>query len=199
MMVSKKIMNKYPQLLLGLFALFWIFMAISPTYRNVWLAENILTVFLVLLLVFTYNKFRFSNLSYTLVFLFMLMHTVGSHFSYSGVPLGFLGDLFGRNHYDRMAHFLFGVVFYFPILEYVSAKLKIKGWWKYFIPFVIIVAMKGVYEVLEVGYHLVWERSEITTNFLGMQGDIWDAQKDIFLGIVGAGLGWLIAWWKENI
>tara|TARA_Y100000310_G_scaffold153901_1_gene153435 strand:- start:3215 stop:3622 length:408 start_codon:yes stop_codon:yes gene_type:complete len=134
------------------------------------------------------------------MFVFMILHMVGAHYSYSEVPLfDFVKDSWGleRNHYDRLVHFLFGILFYYPIFEISKQKFKIKGWLSYFIPFIVIVASKGIFEVLEVGYHYIEESKIITDNYLGMQGDPWDAQKDIFLGMLGALIGW-IATYNRN-
>lgn len=191
--------DHYPAVLLGIFFIVWIILAISPNYRNIWFDENILSVGLVILLVLTYRKFRFSNFSYTLLFFFLVLHTIGSHYTYAEMPLF---DVFkenfdwSRNHYDRVVHFLFGVVFYFPLYEWMNWKWKIKGWGKYFLPFMVIIALKGIYEVIEVGYFLVRESKLVENNFLGMQGDIFDAQKDMFLGMIGAGISWLGLWLK---
>lgn len=185
----------YPAILLGIFLIIWVLLALSPNYRSIWLDENILSVGLVVLLVATYHKFRFSNFSYTLLFFFLVLHTIGSHYTYAEMPLfDAVKETFdlSRNHYDRVVHFLFGIVFYFPIYEFLSRKLNVKGWWKYFLPFMLIIALKGIYEVLEVGYHLVRESKLVENNFLGMQGDTWDAQKDMFLGMIGAGISWLV-------
>ncbi len=192
--------NYYPSILLGIFTLIWTFLAISPLYREVWIAENILSVTLVLLLVITYKYFRFSNLSYTLLFIFLILHTIGAHYSYSEMPLFDLLKNWlnlSRNHYDRVVHFLFGVVFYFPIQVIIYKKLKIKKIWSHFFTFMVIIGLKGIFEIIEVGYSLVAESELVETNYLGMQGDIWDAQKDMFLGMIGAGISWFLSWWRK--
>ena len=82
----------------------------------------------------------------------MVPHTVGSYYTYSKMPLFELfKELFdlSRNHYDRLVHFLFGAVFYFPLREFVSRKLNINHIWSYLIPFLIIVSFKAIYEIIE--------------------------------------------------
>lgn len=185
----------YPKILLFLFSIFWIIVAIKPHYRSVWVAENILSVILIFFLIVTYKKFRFSNFTYSMLFLFMILHTIGSYYSYAGVPLFFwIQETFNlsRNHYDRVVHFLFGLVFFFPVLEILERKLKIKNSWAFLLAFLVIVSMKGIFEIIEWGY--VWVTSEnisVVENYLGMQGDVWDAQKDISVGMVGAFLSWI--------
>tara|TARA_Y100000296_G_scaffold83104_1_gene113324 strand:+ start:402 stop:1010 length:609 start_codon:yes stop_codon:yes gene_type:complete len=199
----KKIFNKdnYPKVLLVLFFIIWLGLAINPFYRNVWIAENILTVFFIGLLILTYNKFRFSNLSYTLLFLFMILHTIGGHYSYTEMPLfDSIKDEFNleRNHYDRVAHFLFGLIFFVPLYELVAKKFKIQGHWGFLFVFLIISSLKGIFEVLEYGYILVTENEIININYLGMQGDLWDAQKDIFLGMMGSIISWFFMGLKRK-
>ena len=186
--------NNYPIILLGAFLVIWVFLAISPIYRGIWIAENIPTILFVGLLIVTYKKFRFSNFSYTLFFIFMVLHSIGAYYSYTGVPLfDFIQNEFdlSRNHYDRVIHFLFGLMFFVPIYEFVSRKLNVKKFWGLFLAFSVLTAMKGGYEVLEYGYLIVTRGSElIGTNYIGMQGDQWDAQKDIFLGMLGGAVAW---------
>lgn len=184
----------FPILLLVIFGLFWILSAIFPRYREVWLAENILTVAFVLFLILTYRAFRFSNLSYSLLFCFMLLHLIGSYYAYSEVPLfSYLKEILSlsRNHYDRLIHFLFGIIFFVPLQEFCNRKLRLSKGWSYFLAFMIITALKGTYEVIEYGWLLVTRNELIGTAYLGMQGDIWDSQKDIFWGMVGAGMMWM--------
>src|SRR5438105_380761 len=75
--------------LLGWYVLFWMVTAISPHDRGDWLLENLLALGLVGLLVATYRYFRLSDLSYILLTVFLTLHTIGAHYTYSEVPLGF--------------------------------------------------------------------------------------------------------------
>ncbi len=194
--------DRFPLLLLGIFAAVWIFFAFDPLSRTVWLAENVLTVLGVGFLIATYKRFRFSNTSYLLIFVFLILHTLGSHYTYTKMPLFELlksnFDL-SRNHYDRLVHFFFGVSFYFPLREFVSRKLKINHLWSYFIPFLIIISFKAVYEILEYLAVVFTHDTIIGTSFLGMQGDQWDAQNDVLLGTLGAGLSWFFLWMKKKL
>ncbi|MBT4111385.1 DUF2238 domain-containing protein [Candidatus Woesearchaeota archaeon] len=192
----KEVFNKknYPRILLGVFLVFWIIVAISPLYRGVWIAENILTVLFVGFLILTYKKFKFSNLSYTLLFAFLVLHTIGSQYSYTEMPLfELIRDSFGlaRNYYDRVVHFLFGLIFFIPGYEFISKKLKIKGFWAFFLTFLAVVSLQSIFEVIEFAFILITRSEIIGTHYLGMQGDQWDAQKDMALGILGSALAWL--------
>ncbi len=185
-----------PLILLGLFSVFWLVLAVNPVNRTVWLAENFLSVLFIAVLVLTYRKFRFSDTSYVLLFFFMVLHTVGSYYTYSKMPLFELfKELFdlSRNHYDRLVHFLFGAVFYFPLREFVSRKLNINHIWSYLIPFLIIVSFKAIYEIIEYLAVVVTNDNRFGSGFLGMQGDQWDAQNDILAGTLGAGTSWVVS------
>ena len=200
----KEIFKKenYPKILFVLFLAIWIFLAINPWYRTVWVAENILTVLFVGLLALTYKKFRFSNLSYSLFFILLTLHTIGSHYSYTEMPLfDLIRDWLNlsRNHYDRVVHFLFGILFFIPSYEFISRKLKVKGFWGFLLAFFVVTALKGTYEVIEFIHILVTKEEIIGTHFLGMQGDIWDAQKDLFLGMMGSAIAWFGLWLKNVV
>jgi len=194
--------KNYPKILLTIFTIFWIIIAIAPKYRGVWVAENILTVLLAALLILTYKKFKFSNLSYTLIFIFMILHVIGSYSSYSEM---YLFDLIkqwfslSRNHYDRVVHFLFGLMFYLPTYEFLTRKLKLKGGWAHLMTFLTITSFKGIFEIIEYLYVLVVRTEVFNYAYLGMQGDLWDAQKDTYLGMLGAGIAWFMMWVKNRL
>lgn len=109
--------EKFPIFLLILFLLFSVLMGMDPKYRYVWFVENIILIIFLLFMVFTYRYFKFSNISYFLIFLFCIFQTIGAHYSYAQVPIGFwiqnLLEL-DRNHYDRLVHFLFGFLLTYP-------------------------------------------------------------------------------------
>ena len=188
--------NIYYTIMLVAFSIAWVWAAIKPLYFDDWLLENILVFITIPVLFFIRKKFELSILSYTLITIFMILHVIGSHYTYAEVPWGIkLGEWLGseRNMYDRLVHLLFGVLLVYPIQEIFIRTTKIKGFWAYFVPFMIISALSGIYEVLE------WVAAEVVDPeagiaFLGSQGDIWDAQKDMFLAKVGALITLIIVW-----
>ena len=188
--------GNYPIVLLVIFLIIWIVLAINPNHRSVWIDENILTVLFVGLLVLSYRRFRFSNLSYGLLFVFMVLHSVGAHYSYNQMPLfDLIREIFNlsRNHYDRVVHFLFGVLFFVPVYDILVGIFRVpKGWRGLFVAFFVVVDLKGGFEVIEYGYVWVKEDPLTVTNYLGEQGDTWDSQKDVFLGTIGAGISWFL-------
>jgi putative membrane protein len=77
---------RYVNTLLGLLTLLWTGLAIEPFDRKDWLLENALLVVAIVLLAATYRRFPLSRISYTLIFLFLCLHTLGSHYTYAEVP-----------------------------------------------------------------------------------------------------------------
>ena len=178
--MKKSFSKNYPKYCLYAYLVFWILLAINPKDRFNWFLENILAVSFVLLLILTYKKLKLSNKSYTFILVFMILHTIGAHYAYSQTP--FFSEMFGqkleRDHYDRVTHFTFGLLLYFPVLDAVSKMTGLKGFWKFFMPLAIMIACSSLYEVFE-WISVVVFTPERTTLFLGAQGDIFDTQKDM--------------------
>jgi putative membrane protein len=180
--------NRFLQgLLLWLVGL-WVAMAIEPFDRGDWLLENVLVFVYAILLIATYPRFRFSNLSYGLFGLFLSLHLVGAHYTYSETPFGFwLQETFdlSRNHYDRIVHFSFGLLIAYPFREFLLRVTGMRVGWSYLFAVVTVLAFSSFYEALE-GAAAVVVSPELGMAFLGTQGDIWDAQKDTALAFVGS-------------
>jgi putative membrane protein len=176
-----------PFLLLGLYLLVFALCAIAPYDRAVWWAENIPVLLVVGTIVGLSRLHHFSNTSYVLMAVFILLHTVGGHYTFERVPFDWFSGLFGfeRNHYDRIAHFSVGFYAY-PLAEWlVTRRLVRTGWLVALFPLFTIIAVAGMYEVFEWQYAL---SADPTAGLavLGSQGDIWDAQKDILADTLGA-------------
>jgi len=163
-------------------------MAIDPFDRSDWLLENLLVFFYAGLLVASYRRFAFSNLSYGLFGLFLSLHMVGAHYTYSETPFGFwlqeALDL-SRNHYDRIVHFCFGLLIAYPFREFLLRITGVHRQWSYLLAVVTVLGFSGFYEALE-GMAAIIVSPELGTAFLGTQGDEWDAQKDTALAFAGA-------------
>ncbi len=186
-------------LVLWLVAL-WIITAIEPVYRWDWLLENLLVFFCGVVLTITYRCFKFSNLSYALFTLFLSLHLIGAHYTYSETPLGFwLQELFGfeRNHYDRIVHFSFGLLIAYPFREILMRQSGIKITWSYFLTVCGILAFSAFFELLEAITAMLVS-PELGTAYLGAQGDEWDAQKDSLLAFIGSMVAMLVTWWSVN-
>jgi len=168
----------------------------APYDRSDWLLENALTILGVALLAATYRALPLSRLSYGLLFLFMCLHTVGSHYTYALVPYdawsraltgGSLDALLGwhRNNYDRIVHCSYGLLLAYPMREVVLRVGDMRGFWGYFLPLDVTMSTSMIYELIEWGAAAVFGGG-LGAAFLGSQGDPWDAQKDMALASLGA-------------
>ncbi len=178
--------QRFPLILGAVFVVFWIIMAINPVSRAVWWAENIPVIVIFLGLALTGHRFRFSNLAYGLMAVWLFWHTVGGHYTFANVPFQWVNDLFGfeRNHFDRVGHFAVG--FYaFPIAEFLWRKKLAHPAVIYCLALMAIMAVACAYEIIEWQYAVI-EGGNAGIEFLGSQGDIWDAQKDMFADTLGA-------------
>jgi putative membrane protein len=167
---------------------FWILMAIYPRDRLDWVVENIPVFILVWVMVTTYRIFSFSDFSYLLITIYLSLHLIGAHYSYSYVPFGnWLKDFLhlSRNHYDRIVHFSFGLLMAYPLNELGIRLLNLKGWWSYYLPVETIMAFSAVYELIE-GFVAFYVPPALGNAYLGMQGDLWDSQKDMFMALLGS-------------
>jgi putative membrane protein len=186
--------NRFLQILLGSYFLFWILLALHPLNRGDWFLENLLVFTTALVLVPTYRKFQLCNLSYALIVLFLTLHAVGAHYTYAKVPAGFwMADWFhlSRNHYDRVIHFGFGFLLLFPMRELMQRSAGARGQWAAWLALAALAALSGFFEILEAIIAQVLH-SDLGTAYLGTQGDMWDAQKDMASAFLGA---FIVALW----
>jgi putative membrane protein len=142
-----------------------------------------------------YRRFRMSNLVYVCVFLHMLILIYGGYYTYAATPLGnWAKDTFelSRNHYDRIGHVALG---FFPALITRELLLRtsplVRGKWLFFLICSVCLAIGAFWELLEWWTTLL-VASDVGTAFLGSQGDVWDAQWDMFLALVGAAVSLLV-------
>lgn len=176
-----------PLLLLALYGAVFAVCAIAPYDRAVWWAENTPVLVIVAVLALISRHFRFSNASYALMTVFIILHTIGGHYTFERVPFGAVSGFFGfeRNHFDRVAHFAVGLYAY-PIAEFLMVRRLVHARWIVALfPLFAIATVAGAYEIIEWQYAL---NSDPATGIavLGSQGDIWDAQKDILADTLGA-------------
>ncbi len=195
-MSATKTYYRFSGILLGLFLALWLILAFNPVDRKDWLLENALAIVGVLLLVFTAKSFPLSRISYSLIFIFMCLHEVGAHYTYAEVPYErFFQDAFGfsfnglwgweRNNFDRVVHFLYGLLLAYPIREVFYRIADVKGFWGYFLPLDVTMSTSMIFELIEwIAAETVG--GELGQAYLGTQGDIWDAHKDMALASLGA-------------
>ncbi|MFC4314347.1 DUF2238 domain-containing protein [Steroidobacter flavus] len=186
----------YLLILAAAFAVLWAALAIAPLHRSDWLLENVLLLLGVAGIVATSRVFPLSRVSYTTLFVFFCLHTIGAHYTYSEVPydqaaralFGFsIDELFGweRNNFDRVVHFSYGLLLAYPIREVFLRVVAVRGFWGYFLPLDLTMSTSMLYELIEWGA-AVGFGGDLGAAFLGSQGDVWDAQKDMALASLGA-------------
>ena len=176
------------QVLFAGFIIIWIVTSVNPVDRSDWLMENLIVFLLIPLLVFTYRRLPLSDATYALLFLFLVLHAAGAHYRYADVPFGYwLKDTFHltRNPFDRIVHFAFGLLLTYPASEILLRVVRLRGFWALVLPPVLIVALSGFFEIIESIVASLVE-PELGAAYLGIQGDVWDAQKDMALAIIGS-------------
>jgi len=194
--------RKYLLILSVLFLVLWTALAIKPFYRDDWMVENILVVVFVVLVSAFHRKLLLSRVSYTLIFIFLCLHEIGAHYTYAEVPYdrwfqsifsGSLNGLLGweRNNFDRVIHFSYGLLLAYPVREIYLRVADVKGFWGYFLPLDLTMSTSMMFELFEwVAASLFG--GDLGAAYLGTQGDIWDAHKDMALASMGALLAMII-------
>lgn len=188
--------GRYLLILAVLFAVIWTALAISPLYRDDWMLENLLAIVFVAFLALTWRRFPLSRISYTLIFLFLCLHEVGAHYTYAEVPYNeWTEALFGtpfneimgwqRNHFDRLVHFSYGLLLAYPVREMFLRIASVRGFWGYFLPLDLTMSTSMIFELFEWGAATLFG-GDLGMAYLGTQGDVWDAHKDMALASLGA-------------
>lgn len=182
-----------------LFLAVWTWAAIGPTFRDDWWLENILVFLFVPVFVLIELKWGMSDASLSLLTAFMLLHVIGSHWTYSNVPLPLKAWGMTRNPYDRWVHTAFGLLLTYPMAELVVRR----GWAGRGAAILVCVqfvfAASALYEIMEWVTGVV-VAGDAAQAFLGSQGDSFDAVKDMAVagaGAVVAGLA-CIPWWRRE-
>ena len=178
------------------FAIEWLLLAIAPFDRADWALENALVVVAVVALAASYRRLRFSRVSYVLIFVFLCIHEVGAHYTYAKVPyndwfMAVTGRTFNetvgweRNNFDRVVHFLYGLLLAYPLREVFLRVAAVRGFWGYFLPLDFTASTSMLFELFEWVAALL-AGGDLGIAYLGAQGDVWDAHKDMALASAGA-------------
>lgn len=163
-------------------------LAIKPYDRADWAMENFFPVSMLIATIAFYPYFKFTRLSYYLIFFYLFVQSYGGHWTYAlAPPFNWLRDEFhlSRNHYDRVAHFMLGFLMAIPIREILLRFVTTSRRWMAFITASIVLAIGAFYEFIE-WWVAVLVTPDLGDKFLGTQGDIWDSHWDMFLALVGA-------------
>jgi putative membrane protein len=180
--------NKWMLISIISFLVLWVSTLIGTSDLSNWILENALVFFFLIFLLLTYKRYQFSDLSYLLIFIYLALHVYGAKYTYAENPFGFwLQDVLhtSRNHYDRIVHFSFGFLLAYPMREVFIIWKKFPTWVGWALPIEITLSISGLYELVE------WAVADLVfpaqgAAYLGSQGDIWDAQKDMFVATLGA-------------
>lgn len=134
----------------------------------------------------------------------MCLHALGAHYTYALVPYdqwwqALTGHSFNsmmgweRNNYDRMVHFSYGLLLAYPIREIFLHVVEVRGVWAYVLPLDVTLSTSALYELIEWGA-AVYFGGRLGAAYLGAQGDVWDAQKDMALATLGAAVAMWMTW-----
>jgi len=180
-------MPKSHKLVYAIYVLVWIIMAINPKYPQDWLLENVLVFLFFPFVVWMDKRHKYSLLSITLLLIFASLHSLGSHYTYAEMEhFDGITQFFGfeRNHFDRLVHFLFGLLVFRILFEMITPGISTVKTALLF-TFTMIISISALYEIIE-WFAVIIFHPGLGTAFLGTQGDIWDAQQDTLVATIGA-------------
>ncbi len=183
---------RLPLRLLAVFAAIALFTLWAPPAGRVsWLLEVGPGVLGIAILMAVYARLPLSHWVYVGVFLHVNILVYGGYYTYAETPLGNWAKVFfglSRNHYDRVGHLALGVFPAFLIREILLRKTPlVRGGWLYFLVLSVVLAVAAFWELLEWWVTLL-AAADVGQAFLGSQGDVWDAQWDMLLALLGAGV-----------
>jgi putative membrane protein len=183
--------------IMAVFLFVWVATCWNVPYPKEFFAmQHVPTVVAVAALILAERKLRISHLSFALIIAFLLLHLIGARYLYSNVPyddwsqaiLGFrIGERMGfeRNHYDRLAHFSFGLLFTYPLWNLFTRYARLRGWWPGVLAICVVLAASAVYEIGEWATAMAFA-PDWAEAYNGQQGDPWDAQNDMAFAAVGS-------------
>jgi putative membrane protein len=165
-----------------------IWSGIGPKDFATWVLEVLPVIIGLVLIIPTYNRYRLTNLLYTLIAIHCIILCVGGHYSYAEVPAGkWVQDWFGfsRNHYDRLGHLFQGFMPAILAREiFIRNRIVTRAPWVFILSFSVCLAFSAFYEFIE--WWVAIFSGDGSPAFLGTQGDVWDTQWDMFCAAIGA-------------
>lgn len=201
-----KLTIKY--ILLGFTFFFGVITCIHPVYPTEQFLQHVGTVALLFIPILDLRKNKLSLTAFSGVIIFTILHIIGARYLYSYVPYNeWFKSLFhvdlnlifhtNRNHYDRLVHFSFGVLFFPYLYELIGRNKGLSVILKVIIVWAFIQTASMLYELFEWILTLVMS-SQAANDYNGQQGDMWDAQKDMALAFIGSTISALIYLIKER-
>ncbi len=179
-----------------LFIFFSVFIwsVINPKDLFTWFLEVLPAIIALIVLAFTYKKFRLTPLVYTLILIHCIILMVGGHYTYANVPLfDFIKEILqqDRNNYDKLGHLAQGFIPAMVAREIIIRKsiITIESWRNFFI-ICFCLALSAFYELVE--WWVAIFTNEASNDFLGTQGYIWDTQSDMAWALLGSVLALIL-------
>jgi putative membrane protein len=184
--------GRLPVVLLCLFLAAAVALGIAPYDRSDWLLENALVVAVLAAALAGHRRRPLSDTAYVALFVFLLLHEVGAHYTYSQVPwahwwqaLTGMAPPAGRNQFDRVVHFSYGLLLAPAVADWTAARTPLRGLALRVVVVATLTAGSALYEMIE------WAAAEafggdLGVAYLGTQGDVWDAQKDMAVALLGS-------------
>ncbi len=181
-------MEKKYWVFLIIFVLVAVWSGYQPYETGLWFLEAGICLAAVILLMTTFKRFRFTDMTYIFILIHLIILFVGAHYSYARVPLfDWVKEIFDqdRNNYDKVGHFAQGFI---PAMVARELLIRLdvvrkKGWIPFFV-ICICLAISAFYELIE------WWTAVLSgdgaEDFLGTQGYVWDTQSDMFCAMIGA-------------
>lgn len=184
--------------LTSLYSVIFLFSAFEPVSRAVWFAEIIPALLILTGILYMSTRFQFSKTALVFMFIWLLLHTIGAKYTFADVPFDWFNNLIGseRNNFDRVAHFSIGFYAY-PIAEYLIKTKKCSTPLAMAFGLFTLMSVAAGYEIIEWWYAAIAGGDEGIA-FLGSQGDIWDAQKDMLCDTTGSLFALLILFFQRN-
>lgn len=181
-------MEKKYWVFLIIFVLVAVWSGYQPYETGLWFLEAGICLAAVILLMTTFKRFRFTDMTYIFILIHLIILFVGAHYSYARVPLfDWVKEIFDqdRNNYDKVGHFAQGFI---PAMVARELLIRLdvvrkKGWIPFFV-ICICLAISAFYELIE------WWTAVLSgdgaEDFLGTQWYVWDTQSDMFCAMIGA-------------
>jgi putative membrane protein len=175
-------------ILITIFFVGFVLSGINPHDYFTWILEVFPAIIGFIVLILTFKKFRFMDLTYFLILIHCYILFIGGHYTYAEVPLfNWIKDIFhqSRNNYDKVGHFAQGIVPALIVREiFIRNDVVKKGFWLSFLTVCVCVTISAFYEFLE--WLVAVASGESAESFLGTQGYVWDTQSDMLFATIGA-------------
>lgn len=173
--------------ILTIFFCVLIWSGIAPHDYFTWVLEVFPAIIGLIILIFTFKKFQFTKLTYSLILIHCLILFIGGHYTYAEVPFfDHIKELFhqSRNNYDKVGHFAQGFIPAAIVREiFIRKNIVVKSWLN-FLTVATCITISSLYEFLE--WFVAIASGQSAESFLGTQGYVWDTQSDMLYATIGA-------------